>query len=107
MQYKVRKMNVWQRLYIMDQMSKVKDSPFTAIAVVIKHGIKEFEDVEIHEEEFKLPMNKTCTVITDDTLDKILQKGGIDADVWNDVLQAVFKENAIPFIKDTTDGEPK
>ena len=104
--YKIRKMTVWQRLYVMDLLVKFKDSPFTVLALILKHGIESWEGLNLKETEMELAGNKKCKVLTDESLDLLLSQKG-DINEWNDIVNKIFEENAFPFTKDTIDGEQK
>ena len=107
MRYKVRKMTIWQKLYVMDIHTKFQDNPFTVLGAVLRHGIKEWDGLDLKEMDITLPDGHKCKVLTDESLAKLIDLNGVDINKWNDVLTDIYRENAFPFFKDTSDGGQK
>lgn len=106
MNYKVRKMTVWQRLYLMDAHLKFKDQPFAILGIILQHGLTEMEGLELKETEMNIMGDKKCKVLTDESVAMLLDKYGLNMSIWDSIIQSIYRENLLPFTENIEKKEP-
>lgn len=107
MDYKVRKMTIWQRLYVKDTLLRHRNNTFQMLGIIAEHGIKEIDGEELETREHELPSGHIIQVLTEKALTKLFEKYPPEQhpNLWNEILQKVGEVNKLPFGTSLSTGE--